>query len=358
MINIDLVDFRRAIMHEVHRKTNQSDAIAICTDNLIALDRDVTDTLKSRLSVAFGKRTRCFEMNIARIDNDSFFGLCSNLRDLDNENFIARSKSIALLLANSQNKQRIAGGYFLFMEGVIRSTNETIYIAIKADLQEALTKNALTGAITVLKEVFLSPAQKLYKVGLLIEKQNGTASIDPNDNFSCFLFDEQFNTSGAIPATYFFDDFLGFTESKNAKITTKRFYDEIVDFFNENYPAMEDRSRLIGNVKTDLMDTVQPVFDPTEFGHTYIKDIDIKNRYASTILAQFSTAFSKDITLLESTFKKSNMCFPNKIKISGPSDDFDECVSIIYDENDLSTYISTDNEYTLLVVKGKPQRNV
>lgn len=358
MININLIDFKRVIMHEVHRKTNQNDAIAECTDSLINLNEDVTKTIKERLSIAFGKRTRCFEMSLSKIDENSFFGLCKDLKKLSDEDFIAHSKNIASLLAQSQNKQRIPGGYFILIEGTTKSNHESVYIAIKADLQEALSKNAVTGAITVLKEVFLSPAQKLYKVGLLIEKQVKQESIDPNDDFTCFLFDEQFNTSDAIPATYFFDDFLGFTESKNAKITTKRFYDQVVDFFNENYPDMDERIRLIGNVKTALVDTVQPIFDPTEFGRTYIKDTDIKNRYAATILAQYSTSFTKDITLLESTFKKSNLWFPNKIKISGPSDGFDEYVSVVDNQDDLSMYMSKDSDYTILVVKGRPQRNV
>lgn len=67
MINIELIDFKRVIMHEILRKTNQSDAMPSCVDNLVVLDDDVIKTLKDRLNIAFGKRTRCFEMNVANI---------------------------------------------------------------------------------------------------------------------------------------------------------------------------------------------------------------------------------------------------------------------------------------------------
>ena len=46
MINIDLIDFRRVIMHEILRKTNQSEAMPNCTDSLIVLSDDVINTLK------------------------------------------------------------------------------------------------------------------------------------------------------------------------------------------------------------------------------------------------------------------------------------------------------------------------
>lgn len=358
MINIELITFKRAIMHEIHRKTNQSDATTTLSNNLVPLESEVTNTLKERLNVAFGKRTRCFEMNISNIGPESFYSCCFDLKYKEDKEFISQSQNLADLLAKSQNQKRIPGGYFLFIEGENKKDKTAVYIAIKADLQEALAKDKLTGAITVLKEVFLSPAQKLYKVGLLIEKNIDKPTLDPNDNFECFLFDEHFNASDNMPATYFFDDFLGFSESKNSKIVTKRFFDQTSDFINTNFHDMDDRIRLLNAVKTSLIDTTMPTFDPTKFGDEYIKDIDTKNLYASTILTDFPTSFQKDTTLLESMFRKANMCFPNKIKISGPSNDFDECVSIITQFDDLKSYELSANEYTILIVKGKPQRNV
>ena len=186
MINIELIDFKRVIMHEILRKTNQSDAMPSCVDSLVVLDDDVVKTLKDRLNIAFGKRTRCFEMNIANIAPNSFYDLCKDLKLQEDNVFIENSKQLAGLLAKSQNQKKIPGGYFLFIEGVNRTNQASVYIAIKADLQEALLKDKVTGVISVLKEVFLSPAQKFYKVGLMKEKLNEAQSIDPNDLFTCF----------------------------------------------------------------------------------------------------------------------------------------------------------------------------
>ena len=358
MINIELIDFKRVIMHEIVRKTNQSDAMSICAENLIVLDNDVVKTLKERLNNAFGKKTRCFEMNIANIAPGSFYALCRDLKSQEDNTFIENSKMLAGLLANSQNKKKIPGGYFLFIEGVNRANSASIYIAIKADLQEALLKDKNTGAISVLKEVFLSPAQKLYKVGLMTEKNIGAQSVDPNERFTCFLFDEQFNTSEALPATYFFKDFLGFSENKNIKIVTKRFYDQASSFINTNFPNMEERMRLLNALKVNLVDSNNPTFDPTEFGKFYIDDLDKKNQYSSTILSQFPSSFMKDTALLDATFKHSSMYFPNKIKVSGPSTNFDTYVSVVLNKDELEQIDGLLEEYTILLVKGKPQRNV
>lgn len=358
MINIDLIDFRRVIMHEILRKTNQSEAMPNCTDSLVALNEDVINTLKERLNVAFGKKTRCFEMNITNIASESFYSLCKDLKTQSDNVFIEHSQQLASLLAQAQNQKKIPGGYFLFIEGEDRTNHTSVYIAIKADLQEALSKDKLTGAITVLKEVFLSPAQKLYKVGLMMEKINEEESSDPNDKFTCFLFDEQFNTSDAIPATYFFKDFLGFSEDRNIKIITKRYYDQTSSFINTNFPDMDTRMVLLNAMKVSLVDSNAPTFDPTEFGNTYIRDLDKRNLYSSVILTQFPSSFQKDTTLLDSMFKHSNMYFPNKIKLSGPSTDFDTYVSIVSNEDELKNIETLFEEYTILLVKGKPNRNV
>ena len=358
MINIELIDFKRVIMHEIVRKTNQFDAMSICVEDLIILDDDVVKTLKDRLNIAFGKKTRSFEMNIANIAPGSFYALCKDLKSQEDNTFIENSKLLAGLLANSQNKKKIPGGYFLFIEGVNRVNNASIYIAIKADLQEALLKDKNTGTISVLKEVFLSPAQKLYKVGLMIEKNIETHPVDPNEQFTCFLFDEQFNTSEALPATYFFKDFLGFSENENKKIVTKRFYDQTSSFINTNFPNIEERIRLLNALKVNLVDSNNQIFDPTEFGLSYIGDLDKRNQYSSTILSQYPSSFSKDTTLLDATFKQSSMYFPNKIKVSGPSTDFNTYVSIVLNKEELEQIDGLLDEYTILLVKGKPQRNV
>ena len=358
MINIELIDFKRVIMHEILRKTNQSDAMPSCVDSLVVLDDDVVKTLKDRLNIAFGKRTRCFEMNIANIAPNSFYDLCKDLKLQEDNVFIENSKQLAGLLAKSQNQKKIPGGYFLFIEGVNRTNQASVYIAIKADLQEALLKDKVTGVISVLKEVFLSPAQKFYKVGLMKEKLNEAQSIDPNDLFTCFLFDEQFNTSEALPATYFFKDFLGFSEDKNAKIVTKRFYDQSSSFINMNFPNMEERLNLLNALKVNLVDSNNQLFDPKEFGDSFIGDLDKRNQYSSTILSQFPSSFLKNTALLDATFKHSSMFFPNKIKVSGPSTDFDTYVSIVSDEEELRHIDRLFEEYTVLLVKGKPRRNV
>lgn len=167
-----------------------------------------------------------------------------------------------------------------------------------------------------------------------------------------------FNTSEALPATYFFKDFLGFSEDKNAKIVTKRFYDQASSFINMNFPNMEERLNLLNALKVNLVNSNNQLFDPKEFGDSFIGDLDKRNQYSSTILSQFPSSFLKNTALLDAAFKHSSMFFPNKIKVSGPSTDFDTNVSIVSNEEELRNIDSLFEEYTVLLVKGKPRRNV
>lgn len=357
MENIDLVNFRRAIMHEIHKKTRQREASVEASNELIELTDDVLDMIKTRLNTALSKRTRCFEMEIRAINRGSFYNLCNGLNNEDDREFINRSIEIADLLAESQNNLRIGGGFFIFIEGCIRSSNKPIYTVIKADPQEALSKDNLTGRVNVLKDIFLSPAQKLYKIGVLVGRDNLRDDlIEPNNRYECFVFDEQFNISDSIPATYFFDTFLGFSANKNSKIITKRFYDKAADFINEEFEDASEKQQLLAALKSGLETSVSPLFSPLDFGNTYIEDTQIKNRYAAEVLSEYPISFTKDLALLTGTFRQSNMIFPNKIKISGPAIDFDNCISTYSSIEELENADISGN-YTILLVKGKPKRN-
>ena len=85
------------------------------------------------------------------------------------------------------------------------------------------------------------------------EKPNEVQSIDPNDFLLVSCLTNNSNTSEAPPTTYFFKDFLGFSEDKNSKIVTKRFYDQASSFINTNFPNMEERLNLLNALKVSLV---------------------------------------------------------------------------------------------------------
>ena len=358
MINVNLLSIKRAVMHEIIKKTDQSDSFSIQSFQLESLDDEVVSTVRERLNDAVGRGSRCFEMEIAKINAGSFFDYCRELDNKTDEEFINTTYDVAVLLANAQNSKRIPGGYLIFLECINNSIRQPVYIVIKAEQHEALNKNQTSGQITVLKRIFLSPSQKLYKIGILSKKQQ--ASMDdvyPNNLFNSYLFDEQFDSNQALPATYFFDDFLGFSETKNSKIQTKRFYDKTKDFICENYPNYVDQEPLLRALDTNIQTDNSLIIDPTQFCESYFSDIDIKSRFSSQVLSIFATAFTKDITLLEGTFRQRKLSFPNKIKLSGPSSDFDSYVTVINTEEELQELTLLNTDYTVVVVSGKPNQN-
>ncbi len=81
MINVNLLSIKRAVMHEIIKKTDQSDSFSIQSFQLESLDDEVVSTVRERLNDAVGRGSRCFEMEIAKINAGSFFDYC---RELDN----------------------------------------------------------------------------------------------------------------------------------------------------------------------------------------------------------------------------------------------------------------------------------
>lgn len=358
MLTIDLLDFNRVVMHEVIKKTERNDAYIIPFNQLEDLGDEVVNTVKERLNAAVGRESRCFTMEMAKVNEGSFFDLCKDLQSKNDDEFISKSSSIASLLADTQRSRRIPGGYLILMDCTYRPTGKAAYIVIKAEQHDALAKDYITGHINVLKRIFLSPSQKLYKVGILTEREQiNIDEIYPNDQFECFLFDEQINPVETLPATYFFEDFLGFSISKNAKVQTKRFYDKTKDFILKNYVDYENQDILLGALKTTVIADSALTIDPTEFGNSYIEDLDIRNRYSVEILTKFPSSFAKNTDMLMGTLKERKLSFPNKIKLSGPDLDFDSNVSFARSVEELDELSLSDGEYTIIIVKGKPNRN-
>ena len=157
------------------------------------------------------KTSKAFELEIENTTGESFFSIASELHNQNNDNFIANTREIAGLLAKNQKRTSIPGGYLLIMDCIDNEAELPVCIVIKAEPHEALQFTNVGGhsQVSLLKQVFLSPSQKLYKIGILYAK-SAIENDNKNDQYGCFLYDDQFRAE-SHPAEYFYKDFLGFT---------------------------------------------------------------------------------------------------------------------------------------------------
>lgn len=351
-INFSFVKINRIVMHEIIPSPKGQKAATVEYDySLIEIDDQVEKTLLERLNSALGKESKSFQLEIEQHYNESFYGLANKIKDSNNDDFVEISCSIADLLAASQTKANMPGGFLLIIDCDYFDTKK-LCVVIKAEPQKVITRNKLDGKskLDVLNNVFLSPASKLYKIGILVE--DNLEMSEPNKRFECYLFDEQFRSDGT-PASYFYKDFLGFSISKNAKLQTKLFYDKTSDFIQRNINDVQEKANLLKQLNLLFTIDITPIITPKEFSKKYLKDPNKQDKYFADVVSELPGSFVKDSTLIDSQLSTKKIKFKDNIRIIGPDKSFDQNVRILTQQEQLSE-LSFTKGYTIVLIEGRP----
>src|SRR5690606_1841906 len=132
------------------------------------LSEEVSDLIKERLAEALKKPQKTFELVIEDKLSTSFFGICEELRDCSDLQFMDNSIRLANRLAESQTAENIPGGYFLFIKAKDISGERDAFIILKAENTVALTMEL--SKIKILNNLFLTKSTKFFKFGLLYQR--------------------------------------------------------------------------------------------------------------------------------------------------------------------------------------------
>jgi hypothetical protein len=169
------LSIRRAIVHRIIPKEELTEHATIEeTSNLISMSAEIKDMIIKRINTAVRNEHRTFALSIDRTDADSFFGLSQGISAVSDKDFIERSQVLAASLARVQKTSSIPGGYFILLDGHYGEEESDVVIAIKAEPHEALRHtidDAGRSRLEMLKSVFLSPSQKLFKIGVLFQHE-------------------------------------------------------------------------------------------------------------------------------------------------------------------------------------------
>lgn len=319
MFDITKGKIDRIIIHRVFEKEKDTDHVDVeFEEKLFHFDTDEEQALVKRIQKAFSKENRAFQLSINNNSNMSFYNHVTLIKKSSNVDFIDHSKNIAQLLAVSHKRKNVPGGLLLIIDGYIEKKKHFV-LAVKAELQDAFTIASVSGKKTVrlLHELFLSPAQELYKIGVIVEDKN-LGKTTPNDSYSCFMYDNQFSLEKNDLAEYFYNDFLGFTTSQNDELNTKRFYKAVQKFISDNVRDYNDSKGLVSALNSLIREDVTRIINPTEFGKKYFDD-DLRRKYNSTILPKFTNSFTNNPKLLSRRLKRSKVYLGNDLRIEGPS---------------------------------------
>lgn len=352
-IDFNGITVSRMIMHKITEKQDNQDSATVELDrNLLDINDEVVALIKERLIDAAGKQSRAFslEFDDGYVGVGSLYQLCDGLSAVPDDEFIDKSCGIVELLASCQRRANIPGGYFILID--CQDEDKALYVIIKAEPHQALQKIEGVSGLSLLKSVFLSPSQKLYKIGMIIERENPIGDA-PNEKYDCFLFDDQFRTI-TTPAEYFYKEFLGFSIGNNAKIQSQRFYDKTHNFIVENIEDTETKTNLLEALRNEFLVNQNPVTTPSDFARVSFPTPALRDEYIGDIAHELPASFVRDTVLIKNRLNKRKINFQDNINLSGPNANFDENVQFVHDVEEFQRLIQDEGEFTIVKIKGRP----
>lgn len=205
---------------------------------------------------------------------------------------------------------------------------------MKAEIHSAYEKgeNKLTKEITLkyVEEALLTPATKLYKTAVFLQKNNAVEDDNLNNYWKVLVSDSQISrTDGKAAAHYFYADFLGCGYPETSARTTKQFYDATTDFLNNMKINEEKRNDLHNALVSYLKHENSEVVDPADFASRYF-DVETRDSYSEFIEDKGlpTTAFTKNIEYISSKLKTRKLSFSKNVKLIAPSNIFKDLIEI------------------------------
>lgn len=317
MIQFNLLDIKRVMMHRIIEKFLQDPERQHVrveeNEELVELNENIKALVKKRLTESCGRQGKCFQLGIANDSQGSCFDFIKEISTKDNQEFIQCSKDIASLLASAQDTRgTVPGGYFLLVDARIPDNGNMmpVYIIMKAERQEAL--NAIGNGIQALEHVFLSPAQKMYKVGIF--KQISTQANLDRTSFEAYLFDSQFN-DGTSLAEYFYKDFLGLTIDGNGEVQTKMFYDKFCETVDTVFKDdVENRNRCRELLRAEMMNQNANVNPHDTIIN--IVPVDKRNVFISKVGNKFPNSFVKNTNSIKNKIDNQVVYLRSSVRLS------------------------------------------
>lgn len=338
MVELRNLKINKVAFHQIFKRVQKDEIVdPYYSDSCEMLDDQIKNTLNNRIIKAFGNDSHCLKMDIADTGEESVYHkICQYWNSETNEQmFLSLSKNLTESLAIAQDTKQYTGGIVIVIEGTV-SRNDNRYICIiKADIHDGMNIKDVNGIkeLDYIDNLLLTPAQKMQKIGLFIDKSTRANRIDPNE-LDAYIYDINTDRNSTLKkAEYFYNRFLGLKMSSNNDVLTNNFYRLTRDFINE-------QERLPSSVKTRLQTqlinymnyTGNIVLNIGEFSEDNFAEGTMRDDYirfmSSNSMPEHS--ITKDMSLVK--INKRSLEFENKIKLQAPTEAFARNVEVEEDE--------------------------
>lgn len=334
---MNLLNFNvdRIIIHQVfQRDLDGSKVPPTQSHEYTRFDRSALEAFRTRVKDAIGDGSKAVQMEIVDQGDYDLPTLVDKMVSQDDEEFAVSSYDAAKILNDVQNSKSIPGGIVVVFSGTHGSSSKKFWGVMKADIYSGYKKevNPQTNEISLefIKELLLTPASRLYKTAVFIEKANyDTDYSNLNDKWFVLVSDSQINKAdGKAAAKYFYSGFLGCGYPETSARTTKKFYEHAHKFIEDLDMPETSKVNLYNALTTYLKVDQASTVSSSEFAERYIHSIDIQDDFTCYMREQGlpGNAFTKDLEHIQTKLKFRKIKFRRNIQIQAPADKFEEFI--------------------------------
>lgn len=311
----------RVIVHEVfQRNDDKSMQAPALSDHLENLSAEALGAFRLRMTDALSGQSQSLQMRIAKSGPGSFIDLAEGLLGCLDEDFVAGSQTIASKLAEAQLARRIPGGVVVVFDGSVGLPAVPFLGVIKAETQAGFRRSGGTKAVVeFLQNIFLTPATRLYKIGLALFDDRAKPLPDGR---RAFVFDSNISASHReSAAAYFYDGFLGCALPSDGPYETVRFFDLTKEFVKKSDLDPDEKRGVIDSLYVFVRDEKQPTFTADEFASRYLSP-EMQDTFASFLdKKKFTTnAVVRDTSQMGPRLRRRRLKFGGDIELSASPD--------------------------------------
>lgn len=201
---------------------------------------------------------------------------------------------------------------------------------IKAETQGGFRRDRNDGGHVVqyLSDLFLTPASKLYKIGMFVRQSS--SSLPLPDGWAAHVYDSnmtQSNRDGA--AKYFYEYFLGCRLREDSARLTRLFFDETREFIRAADISLETKTDLVTSLYTYLKVEQASTISARDFADRFLPQ-DQRDLFTNHLYARRfpQAAIAKDITEIKNKLRLRKIGFAGNIRLTAPPEAFAELIEV------------------------------
>jgi hypothetical protein len=320
----------RIVIHEVFKRQNDRSRVEPQYSDVIEqFPPEPLRQFRLRILDALAGENRNLNMNIAKHNANSFVSYAASMIDSSDADFISQSKLLASKLADEQKSQRIPGGILVVFDGTVGSPPVPFVAALKAETQGGFrrTQSGRRALVEFFNNIFLTPATRLYKIGIMIRSEAGRSLPV---GWEAFIFDSNISVlDREAAAAYFYDGFLGCSFPSDGPYETARFYELAKSFVSESSIDPQSKRGMLDCLYVYINEERAPTFSVGEFADRYVP-FELQDAFTGYMSSKRFTlnAVVRDVSRLRGRVRKRRLRFGTDIELSASPATFSEKVEI------------------------------